>query len=125
MFSGRRPFADIAGLLAPARINRLVHTVSVMVDPDLTYRYPCPTAFGACHYIYPTMAFFFLYAMALSCLWPIARDRATKPSGPQTHDQPYSDTYLLQTCHFRGARAVTSLVERALSFRSQKLVDGM
>jgi hypothetical protein len=90
MFCGRRPFADIAGLLAPVRINRLVHTVSVMVDPDLTYRYPCPTAFGACHYIYPTMTFFFFYAMALSCLWPIARDRATKPSGPQTRDQPYS-----------------------------------
>ena len=61
-------FADIAALAAPVRINRLVHTVSVTLDPDLTYGYPCPTGFSACHYIYPTTAFFFFYAMALSCL---------------------------------------------------------
>jgi hypothetical protein len=61
-------FAHIAALAAPVRINRLVHTVSVTLDPHLTYGYPCPTGFSACHYIYPTTAFFFLYAMALSCL---------------------------------------------------------
>jgi hypothetical protein len=61
-------FAHIAALVAPVRINRLVHTVSVTLDPDLTYGYPCPTGFSVCHYIYPTTAFFFFYAMALSSL---------------------------------------------------------